>query len=143
MAFDGGVKQEGLPFDLPSAVGRTDMLGRRHYADFWTYRRLGTLATHAEYEGPLGREFEPFERSFLSILERANLTGALRSSAWVFQHARRGDDAEAHERMVGKFTNAWLRASRRPDLGVIREVQAFLKSIDRSIKAKMERLLRV
>jgi hypothetical protein len=142
MAYDGGVRLRNLPFDLPAAKGRTDMLGLRHFSDLGVYRRLGTLASHAHYDGPLGNQLRKYEREFLRILEQEGLVEVLRSSAWIYDHAKEGDSAEDHEHMVGAFTGAWLRAAQRPDFGVIAQVQELLRDTDRALQAKRETLFR-
>lgn len=126
MAYDAGVKLDGMPFDSSVLWGRTDILGTQDLSDFGRYQVLSTLAAHAEK----GEIFTPLMRSFsndyLKVLERAGLGRVLTQSAWVFDNAKKGDDLKNHEGMVRRFTDKWMYASGRPDFGVIRDVKTLI-----------------
>lgn len=126
MAYDAGVKLDGMPFDSRVLWGRTDILGTQDLSDFGRYQVLSTMAAHAEN----GEIFTPLMRAFsqdyLEVLKRAGLDRVLNQSAWVFDNAKSGDDLKNHEGMVRRFTDKWMYASGRPDFGVIRDVKTLI-----------------
>lgn len=122
MAYDAGIKKEGLPFDIQKAKGRTDVLGRRAPEDLDIHKVVGTLVTHAQFGGPFASLVPEFQKGFEYILRRHGLDRALRESAWVFDHAQEGDSLAAHEAMIRRFTDTWMDAERQIDYGVIREM---------------------
>lgn len=112
MARDAGVRAVGLPYDLPAAVGRTDLLGQLDASSMERYQLLGTLAAHRDFDGPLAPLMELYERDFLRILREAGLEKALHESPWVADKDT-PEDIDAHESMVDTFVQAWQR---EPDL---------------------------
>ena len=126
MAYDAGVKLNGMPFDSHILHGRTDILGTQDVGDFGRYQVLSSLAAHQE----TGEIFTPlmrtFSKDYLKVLERAGLHRVLRQSAWVFDNAKGDDDLRNHEGMVRRFTDKWMYASGRPDFGVIRDVKTLI-----------------
>lgn len=135
MAYDAGVRERNLPFDLPEAQGRTDMLGRRIYSDLDTYQVLGTLATHAQFNGPMKGVMQSYSQQFMKILQKYGLTVPLRQSAWVYDHKKEGDSLQAHEAMVSSFTQAWMQSAQRVDLGIIREVNDVIARASQEMEA--------
>jgi hypothetical protein len=106
MAYDAGVKKEGLPFDVKAAEGRTDMLGRHSLGDTYIYQLLGTLASHNQFGGIFGDRISDVNHGLSHILKRHGLDERLFASAWVYDHAKPGDGLRDHERMIRLFTEA-------------------------------------
>ncbi|MFC1615817.1 hypothetical protein ACFL21_01640 [Patescibacteria group bacterium] len=141
MAYDAGIRRTGLPYDLPKAEGRTDMLGRHSYSDLHKYRILGTLAAHHDFGGYFGNLFRIYSRLFKDILREHGLLGHLMDSAWVYDHAEKGDSFKDHHNMVSMFTGAWTKASGMVHLGVIREVNLLIKEIEKEILGHREKII--
>lgn len=141
MAFDAGVKAKNLPYDLANAKGRTDMLGRRHYGDISTYRLLGTLATHHQFDGPLAPFYSLFEREYTDILQRRGLDNAVHQSEWVFNGRNAEHGLDEHHRMVDAFTSAWFEGSEQPNFGVIGDVQQLIRGVHRRIQSLREKII--
>lgn len=125
MAFDAGVKVEGLPFDLAKANGRTDILGRFALSDSDTWQLISTLATHHTYEGPFKDLFTTYKDSHERIVREHGLSTVIRSSRWI-KEPRKGsqrilqdDPYDYHEAMINR-----ILAARSKDSEVIREVRA-------------------
>ncbi|MFA6024652.1 MAG: hypothetical protein WC777_05665 [Candidatus Gracilibacteria bacterium] len=127
MARDAGVRAVGLPYDLPAAVGRTDLLGQLDASSMGRYQLLGTLAAHRDFEGPLAPLMTFYERDFLSILREAGLEKALYGSPWVADKDT-PDDIDAHESMVGTFVRAWQR-----ERDLRQKVRALIAQTDRRL----------
>lgn len=141
MAYDAGVKVNGLPFDLPNAEGRTDILGRHDLTDADRFQLLGCLATHRDYNGRFEGLFEDYSRGFVKTLGRNGLLEHLRESAWIFDHAKDGDTPEDHEKMVKRFTDVWDSASRQVGFGVIGDVNRLLMDTLGAVQGQRERII--
>jgi hypothetical protein len=141
MVFDAGVRLTGLPFDLPNAVGRTDMLGRRSVGDADRYQIIATLAEHAEYGGAFADLYAKYEMGFLEILDRYGFRDVLFESTWIAQHAKKGDSPEAHGSMVRKFCEAWMQSA-EGDQSLIREVRMLIDRAGRAMRKQQPRLIR-
>jgi len=144
MAFDAGVRDTDLPFDLENAEGRTDMLGRRHFTDFELYRLLGTLSSHHQYGGVLAPVYKEFEQEYRGILAKWGLGSALEKASWVYDHAEQNstDNLARHNEMVRTFTQSWMDGSERPDFGVIGDVQALVGTTQKKVQNLREKILR-
>lgn len=141
MAYDAGVRQTGLPFDLNQAKGRTDILGRRHYGDIDTYRVLATLATHLQHGARFAPLAHDFFHRYVQILAARGLKDQLDRSAWVFDHAAPGDSDAAHYDMVNAFGRAWMHDSQVPGHGVIGRVHGLIAGIVARIQAQREGII--
>jgi hypothetical protein len=141
MAYDAGVKIDGLPFDLPNAGGRTDILGRHDITDADRFQPLGCSATHHDYNGRFAGLFKGYADEFVRILARNGLLEHLRESAWVFDHAKEGDTPEGHERMVKSFTEVWDSASSQVGFGVIGDVNRLLVDLLGSVRGQREKII--
>ncbi|HBB02895.1 MAG: hypothetical protein US89_C0003G0013 [Candidatus Peregrinibacteria bacterium GW2011_GWF2_38_29] len=142
MALGAGVRRTGLPFDVPEAHNRLDILAQHDPFGFDRFRVLTTLANHAKHGKRFGYLMKVYVEKFNRILYEHNLLPFLHESAWVFDHAQKGDSLEAHERMVGRFMGEWTRSSNSVDFGVIREVNQLLVEMEQAIKAEKEALIR-
>lgn len=139
MSYDDGVKKEGLPFDLPNAKGRTDMLGRRTHTDVDMYQVLGTLATHLEYGGMFEPEAERFRIAYADVLKRHGLSETVRSSAWIFGNQSKGDDLKRHEEMIAGFTEKWFEgfgAGDKRRFGIIGEVRKLILETSQNMQSR-------
>lgn len=147
MAYDDGVKQDGLPGDLPEAKGRTDILGRQVETDIPLYQILGTLAAHNEYDGPFAPVMDRYRGRVHEVLGHHGLAEVLRMSAWIQEHSWEGDSSEQHEKMVNTFGGAWLnayRASRQKgSLGgtVIGDISSAVAQAARDLNDQRRRIL--
>jgi len=139
MAYDDGVKIEGLPFDVETAKGRTDMLGRHSLGDSHLYQILGTLASHQEFGGVFGNRMKGVNESLAFILKKYGLDRHLFESAWVFDQAKEGDDSRNYERMVRRFTEARMMAG---NSGVKWDVQRLINMTQQDIAAEREMVIR-
>lgn len=135
MAYDAGVRQHGLPFDLPQMYGRTDVLGRHSLNDPALHRIVHTLIAHRQAGGVFAEHGERFAQGLSNILEKHHLAGALNQSAWVYDHANKGDDTRAnHYDMLSAFTNAWHESNLRPDRGVITDLHYLIRQSYREMQ---------
>ncbi|MEK7145575.1 MAG: hypothetical protein AAB802_00125, partial [Patescibacteria group bacterium] len=147
MVYDAGVKLRGLPYDLPTAVGRTDMLEQIHGDSLDRYQLLGTLASHHQHDGRLATLWGEYVANYERILRQNGLYGALRESAWVASVHQEGDNVERHEAMVGQFTRACnenprLRQQvRRLIVAAGKKVRALKAEIVRENPGEFEHLL--
>jgi hypothetical protein len=110
MAYDDGVKVCNLPGDLKNAVGRTDILGRKAVSDCGLYQMLGSLASHQQYGGELSPVMDYFQDRVEQVLGRYRLHEVIHQSAWINEHARKGDSPENHAEMVNTLGRAWLES---------------------------------
>ena len=132
MAYDGGVRDNGFPFDRPDAEGRTDMLGRRVVNDLDLYQVLGTLAVNLQYGGYFEKEAEKFRMKILQVLGSNNFLHTVFQSAWVEQHASPYDTLKNHEDMIGKLTDRWqtdYNLGPEHHYGIIGEVRDVLHDV--------------
>lgn len=144
MSYDAGIKLEGLPFDLSTAKGRTDMLGRHSYSDFDLYQVLGTLASHLEFGGIFERDAEQFRGAYTKLLEKYDLKEAVSSSAWIYNQELEGDDLEKHEEMVSRITDQWfegLGRGVRQRFGIIGEVRGLVLKTSQSMRARSKKVI--
>lgn len=141
--YDAGVRDGGLPFDVPAAEGRTDILGRRALEDLDVQKVIGTLATHFQFGGPLEHLFPQFEQRHREILRRYGLDGALHASAWIADHAQAHDTLAFHGVMIDRFAQARLDGLQRVDYGVVREMGLLVTDMAERIRAEQPRLVQV
>lgn len=127
MAYDAGVKDRGMPFDLKRAPGRTDILGRRSLEDNFIFQLVGTLGAHLDYDGPLSPLAQSYKNGLEFILRRHDLYQTMNQSAWVFNHAQDGDTLENHEAMIQTFNRARLEGTLRQDLGIMGQVRNLIR----------------
>lgn len=127
MAYDGGVKKTGLPFDLPQADGRTDILGRHSLRDLGLHQMLGTLLVHNQFGGMFENVGKDYAEAFSKILEKNQLLPALNQSAWVYDHANPDDTLDNHNSMLLRFTTKWAEDRVKQNFGIIREVYQLLR----------------
>lgn len=149
MTYDApvnGVKIEGLPFDIPAATGRTDMLGRQIISDIDMYQVLGTLASHQEFGGPFEREADQFRRAYSELLERHDLKETVGSSAWIFNQERKGDSLEGHEAMIGSISDRWFKGlsiGARGQFGIIGDVRKLVLEASQSMQSRAEEVIQL
>ncbi|MCX6733860.1 MAG: hypothetical protein NTX63_03520 [Candidatus Peregrinibacteria bacterium] len=139
--FDAGVREEGFPFDVSAAKGRTDLLGRRAPEDIDIQHVAGTLATHFQFGGPFEHLFTEFNRRHHEVLRRYGLEGALHASAWVENHADEHDSLAFHGAMVDRFSAEWMKSSHRVDYGVIREMGQLVTDMAQRMHAEQPRII--
>jgi len=139
--FDAGVRTEGLPFDVPAASGRTDILGRRALEDVDVQKVVGTLVTHGQFGGHFEELFDEFRLRHLDILRRYGLESALHFSAWIADHAERGDSLAFHGAMVDRFATERLRSLDRVDLGIVRDMGHLVADMAERMRRKQPRLI--
>jgi hypothetical protein len=109
MVYDAGVRSKRLPFDIPGARGRTDMMGRRDLDDLNLWQILQTMATHGELEGRFGAHMQKYRERLMKVLKKfGRLDRAMNESAWIYQNNEHGDIQLYHESMVWKFSDAWF-----------------------------------
>lgn len=110
-AYDAGVRyKEGIIFDLDTRIdgrdGRIDKLGGRDPEDADLYQILGNFASHEQFDGPLGDQFEIFRRHLRRCLMGLNLDEELSRSPWIYDHVRVSDSPQEHLQMVNAFVDA-------------------------------------
>jgi len=135
-AEHGGVRYGGYPYDVPEAVGRTDIMGQVDVSVLDRYKLLGTLAAHVESGRGLGDLMKHYESSLLDILHGHGLADALYETSWVKQRDVRMDDSLNHGRVVGRFAQASIENS-----PLRREVQGLIKSIQEEVSARRESII--
>ncbi len=139
MLYDDGTRWTGGAFDLAEAHGRTDMLGRHAGVDILHYQVLGTLASHAVYNGRWQHLFEEYSGKFRTTLEKYGLDETIHEASWLFEGKTDDkDDVRRHSRMVNKFSHAWIEAQEAPNGGVAAEVLDHIHDIIRKIHAERE-----
>jgi len=138
MAYDAGVKKEGLPFDVKSAAGRTDMLGRHSLGDSYIYQLLGTLTSHMQFGGIFGNRMAEVNERLNSVFEKYGLRRHLFESAWVYDHKKESDTPKNHERMVRWFTEARMYAGSRH---VKDEIQQILSDVRYGLMLEREKVI--
>lgn len=145
MAYDAGEKIRGLPYDREDAKGRTDMLGRRSLLDIQNYRIVHTLLTDYELGGifyHLGREYV---EDFTALMQKYGLEKLQKETTWIFNPDRnketKVDSVENHEKVVGKVSDAWFKASEMVDYGVIREMRELIDRNYRKIRERREQII--
>lgn len=139
--FDAGVREEGFPFDVSAATGRTDILGRRAPEDIDIQHVAGTLATHYQFGGPFEHLFPEFNKRHHEILRRYGLEGALHASAWIMDHADEYDSLAFHGAMVDRFSAEWMKSSERVDYGAIREMGQLVTHMAQRMHAEQPRII--
>ena len=139
--FDAGVREEGFPFDVAAAKGRTDILGRRAPEDIDIQHVAGTLATHHQFGGPFEHLFPEFDKRHHEILRRYGLESALHASAWIVDHADEHDSLVFHGAMVDRFSAEWMKSSHRVDYGAIREMGQLVTHMAQRMHAEQPRII--
>ena len=140
MAYDAGIKISGMPFDVQSAKGRTDMLGRHSLGDTFLYQLLGTMASHHQFGGEFSDMMPEMQFGMDSVLRQYGLDSHLRDSAWVYDYAVGGsaDSFEQHEQMVGRFAGVRMAPETR---AVQQDIRQLIADAQKQMMGRREEII--
>ncbi len=142
MAYDDCGKIEGLPYDHPSYVGRTDMLGRVSALDIQHYQVVGTISSHNLFGGYFADLYKNYKAGYDRIVDKHGLKKTIGMSNWVYDtEDQAGDTLAKHETMIASLTDAWLKASTEKHLGVIGDIRALIKEAMQQIRAQRDDII--
>ncbi len=144
MAYDAGVKETGLPFDLPQARGRTDVLGGTTIGDNSIHQFTQTLMAHKQFGGDFDGLGIEFSQKFIKILEKHDLDFALHKSAWVYDHALQSSDStQNHYDMLKTFTDKVREDNQRPDKGILFDTHCLMLEAQKEMNKIRKRCIAV
>ncbi|MBI4836034.1 MAG: hypothetical protein HY817_02125 [Candidatus Abawacabacteria bacterium] len=146
MLYDAGGKIGDLPYDMPRAIGRTDMQGRRHLGDLDLYQVIGTGATHYVYHGRWHNSFAHFRKRVDAIIAESELTDTIRSSTWIYDE-HQGDrnwksGVAKHEAMLTTLGGEYAKATKLADLGIIGKMRDAIGRLEHAMATTRTAIIR-